>query len=220
MKFGLFKKQEITTEKSTLLETKQFKKGEILFRQGDKSHNMYILQKGKVEIYVDDQLINTISKSGAIIGESAALFKQPRSATVKVIEDSEFIVVPGEYMDRIIMEKPEIGLNLLRTVVERLHNAGKQIARLEKLVIDYQNEVNKIKGESIKNREYKLGELFYNTGIITKSQLEECLNIQKKYAQRGIKKSIGNILIEKGYATTFQVIQVMKLQKSLLEEEH
>jgi len=208
--------QEI--DKSSLLKTQQFKKGQILFKQGEKSHNMYILQKGKVEVYVDDQLIDTISKPGSIIGESAALFKQPGSATLKIAEDSEMIVIPSEYMDRIVMERPEIGLNLLKTVVERLHNAGKQIARLENLVLKYQEEINKIKGESIKSREYKLGELFYHTGIITKSQLEECLKLQERYEKEGIKKPIGRILIEKGYATTFQVIQVMKLQKSLMEE--
>lgn len=216
MKSKIMDLQEM--DKSSLLKTQRFKKGDILFKQGDRSHNMYILQKGKVEVYVDDQLIDTISKSGSIIGESAALFKQPRSATVKVVEDSEMLVIPGEYMDRIVMERPEIGLNLLKTVVERLHNAGKQIARLEKIVLKYQEEINKIKGASIKSREYKLGELFYHTGIITKSQLEECLQLQKKYEKQGIKKPIGRILIEKGYATTFQVIQVMKLQKFLMEE--
>lgn len=153
------------------------------------------------------------------MGESSALFKQPRSATVVIDEDSEFLVIPGEYMDRVMMERPEIVLNLLKMVLQRLHNSGKQIAHLGKLVKQYERELNKIKGEKTVSREYKLGELFYDMGIITQRQLEKCLNIQSRLEKRGIKKSIGRILIEKGYASYFQVRQIMKLQKSLLEEK-
>jgi len=209
----------ISTNDISLLEVKLYKKGDYLFKQNDDGTDLYLLNKGKIDIYVDDQFIDSISKPGSIIGESAALFKHKRSTTAKFAEDSEVIVLPGEYIDRVVMEKPDIGLNLLKTVIERLHSANKQIVRLEKIIGEYKEEINKIKGENIKSREYRLGELFYNAGIITKEQLEEALKLQNSYEEKGINKPIGRILIEKGFATTFQVLQVMRLQKMLSAEE-
>jgi CRP-like cAMP-binding protein len=209
----------INSQTLQIIERKKYKAGEYLFKQGEKGNNLYILQDGEIEVYVDDQLIDIISEQGAIVGEAAPLLKQPRSATLKFSKDSEVIVVPGDYIDKIILSNPEIGFNILKMVIERLNSANKQIVRLTKLVQHYKKEIEKIKGEKEKSQEYRLGELFYQAGIITKAQLEECLKIQKESAEKGIIKPLGRILIEKGYATSFQVIQIMQLQKSLMKEK-
>ncbi len=204
--------------KSLLMNIKKYKKGDILYKQGDKSTELYILNSGKVEVYVDDIYIATISEKGAIIGESSLLLNQTRSATLKVVEDSEFMVIPSEYIDNVILENPAIGLNLLKIIITRLRNTTKQLVHLQKVVFEYERKIQKLQKEKSEQKEFMLGELFYKTGIISKKELDEVLKIKKSYEKKGIKKSIGEILIEKGYATMFQVMQLIKLQKELKNE--
>ncbi len=204
--------------KSLLMNIKKYKKGDILYKQGDKSTELYILNSGKVDVYVDDIYIATISEKGAIIGESSLLLNQTRSATLKVVEDSEFMVIPSEYIDNVILENPAIGLNLLKIIITRLRNTTKQLVHLQKVVFEYERKIQKLQKEKSEQKEFMLGELFYKTGIISKKELDEVLKIKKSYEKKGIKKSIGEILIEKGYATMFQVMQLIKLQKELKNE--
>ncbi|MBU1077555.1 MAG: cyclic nucleotide-binding domain-containing protein [Spirochaetes bacterium] len=202
-----------------LVQSRSLKKDEILYKQGDSDTDMFILNQGKCGVYVDDEFITEIQAEGAIIGESAALFKYPRSATIIALEDSELAVIPGEYIDKVILENPKIGLNLVKTIAQRLHHTSKLAANLQKLVINYKNQINVLKGEKEIEDRYKLGRLFYETGILTKKQLKEILNTQKKFKLKGKEKSIGQILIEKKYANMFQVMQMIHLQNELKTEE-
>lgn len=198
-----------------LIQSKSLKKDQLLCKQGDIDTDMFILNKGKCGVFVDDEFITEIEEPGAIIGESAALFKQPRSATIIALEDSELSIIPGEYIDKVILENPEIGLNLLKITARRLHNTSKLAAHLQKLIINYKNEINKLKGEKDLKDQYKLGKLFFETGILTKKQLKEILQTQTKLKKKGKTKTTGQILIEKGYATMFQVMQMVHLQNEL-----
>ena len=50
-----------------------------------------------------------------------------------------------------------------------------------------------------------LGDKLIASGVITQAQLEEALNEQKKNG-----KKLGEVLVEKGYATKQQVDEAMK----------
>lgn len=198
---------------------KKLAKDEALYTQNDTDTDVYILNKGKCGVYVDGEFITEISQSGAIIGESAALFKQPRSATIIALEECELTRIPGEYIDNVILANPEIGLNLLKTIANRLHNTSKIAAKLQKTVFKYKKEIEHLKGQKERAEEYKLGELFYKTGTITEKQLQTVLKIQEESRKKGNKKSIGEILINQKYATLFQVMQMTRLQQELKDEQ-
>mgnify|MGYP001627171107 FL=1 len=57
------------------------------------------------------------------------------------------------------------------------------------------------------NEKKKIGELLLEAGIITRQQLEEALQIQKKTG-----KKIGEILVEKGYVTEDEILEVLEFQ--------
>ncbi|BCS80715.1 GspE/PulE family protein [Anaerocellum diazotrophicum] len=57
------------------------------------------------------------------------------------------------------------------------------------------------------NEKRKIGELLLEAGIITRQQLEEALQIQKKTG-----KKIGEILVEKGYITEDEILEVLEFQ--------
>jgi len=174
MIFGNKKGKE---ELELLVKTKTLKKGDVLYNQGDKDSNLFILKKGRCGVYVDDEFITEINEKDSIIGESAALFKQPRSATIKALENCELYVIPADYIDKVIIENPDIGLNLLKIIVKRLHNTSKLAAKLQKMILNYKNEIARLKGEKESDTKYQIGRLLYETGIITKEQLEEVLKL-------------------------------------------
>ncbi len=180
----LKKDKKNDSENELLIQKKNIKTDTILYKQNDTGTDMYILIKGKCGVYVDDEFITEINEPNAIIGESAALFKQPRSATIIALEDCELSVIAGEYIDKVIFENPKIGVNLLKTIAKRLHNTSKLAAHLQKTVFQYKTEINKLNGKKIIEEDFKLGRLFYETGIIKKKHLNEVLKLQEK-----IKKS-------------------------------
>lgn len=57
------------------------------------------------------------------------------------------------------------------------------------------------------NERRKIGELLLEAGIITRQQLDEALQIQKKTG-----KKIGEILVEKGYVTEDEILEVLEFQ--------
>ncbi|AZT90865.1 type II secretion system protein GspE [Caldicellulosiruptor changbaiensis] len=57
------------------------------------------------------------------------------------------------------------------------------------------------------NERKRIGELLLDAGIITRQQLDEALQIQKKTG-----KKIGEILVEKGYVTEDEILEVLEFQ--------
>lgn len=97
-----------------------YRSGTRVFSQGDSGSDIYILKKGSVTVSVDNQIVGLINTPNAIIGEMAYFLDIPRTATIEAVEDSQFIVIPGQYLYETILKKPEIGIELLKTVIRRL----------------------------------------------------------------------------------------------------
>jgi uncharacterized HAD superfamily protein len=60
------------------------------------------------------------------------------------------------------------------------------------------------------SRERLFGVMALSLGMITKAQLEECLQLQQK--RGGDWQMLGTIMLEKGYMTESQVRQVLEAQ--------
>ncbi|XP_037093687.1 cAMP-dependent protein kinase type I regulatory subunit-like, partial [Pollicipes pollicipes] len=63
-----------------------FLKGETTIQQGDEGDNFYVIDSGEVEVYVDSELVTTISEGGSF-GELALIYGTPRAATVRARTD-------------------------------------------------------------------------------------------------------------------------------------
>jgi CRP-like cAMP-binding protein len=76
-------------------EKAQFKRGQIVFKQGDLSETMYLILKGIVKIEREDedgQLFEVGEKTeNEIFGELAMLSKEARQATVTVVKDLDVL---------------------------------------------------------------------------------------------------------------------------------
>lgn len=62
--------------------------GEWLMKEGEPGDAMYVIQTGKLEVYVGGTLTRHVGRGGAV-GELALLYHTPRSASVKVTDDHD-----------------------------------------------------------------------------------------------------------------------------------
>jgi CRP-like cAMP-binding protein len=107
-----------------------FKKGTVLFSEGDEGEEMYIIQSGKVAIkkrvpHGDTTL--AVLEKGDFFGEMAILERMPRSAGAEMLEDGDLIVIGSDLFGDMIKSNPEIAVRMLRKYSLRLRETTKQI---------------------------------------------------------------------------------------------
>ncbi|MCX7876726.1 MAG: cyclic nucleotide-binding domain-containing protein [Melioribacteraceae bacterium] len=98
---------------------KNFKNGEVIAPEGDKTKCFYVLVNGKIGIFKNKKMIAEFSKPGEIIGEMSLILGKPRTAEIRALADSSLLQISGE-LDDIIKMYPDISKKLIKTLAERL----------------------------------------------------------------------------------------------------
>ncbi|MDO5133228.1 MAG: cyclic nucleotide-binding domain-containing protein [Eubacteriales bacterium] len=126
------------------MNSKEFKSGQIIFRQGDSELCMYAIQLGRVGIYSaygtpEEKQIAELS-SGEIIGERGLLERVPRSATAVALDDGTLLVEirEGNLMEYFLKE-PEKLLLLMRDLSGRLHEINDKLAGVCRKIYESEN---------------------------------------------------------------------------------
>ncbi len=126
LQLGLFKKYG-----------KEFKKGEILFEQGDIAEEMYIIIDGKVDIFITigegenkrNKVLATL-KAGDFLGEMSILNNEPRSASASISEDAKILIIDQETFAAMIRNNAEFSLKILSRLSDRLRTNNQQLQSL------------------------------------------------------------------------------------------
>lgn len=116
--------------------------GDIVFKQGDKSRIMYIIQKGKVRIFRDfDGLEKTLSVLGPgdFFGEMAMLNNSARSATAEAMTDVKLLAFERPAFEKLVADNFGVALRVIRTLSHRLHETDALIENL--LYLDPESKV-------------------------------------------------------------------------------
>lgn len=86
-------------ELSTLGKSLQVSKNTILFSEGDLADKVYLILRGKVEVFKKDEKENEVKLAefgrGNFFGEMSLFESGVRSAAVRALEDCEFYIVDG-----------------------------------------------------------------------------------------------------------------------------
>ena len=100
-----------------------FMKGELMTRQGAEAHWLYILTKGSAEVIVstDAGVHKTVAilHAGDFFGEMSLLTGEPRSASLKALEESECYRLDRQAFDDILHGRPEIAHYLSALLARR-----------------------------------------------------------------------------------------------------
>ncbi|MEC9283555.1 MAG: EAL domain-containing protein [Bdellovibrionota bacterium] len=101
---------------------RKYVKDEIIFRQGDDGDSAFIIENGRVEIFVGDDDAHTpvaVLGVGEIFGEMAIIDSSTRAASAKAIEDVQLTVVSQDQLaERINLADPIVRL-LISMLLQR-----------------------------------------------------------------------------------------------------
>ena len=109
---------------------KQFRNGEVIFKQGDNAGSFYQVAAGKVGIYLaygkEDELKLTEVEKDQYFGEMGVIETYPRSATAVALEDDTRVVeIAGGEINKYFNEKPENVYDLIRYLSKRTRDLTK-----------------------------------------------------------------------------------------------
>jgi CRP/FNR family transcriptional regulator, cyclic AMP receptor protein len=132
----------------------------VLFHEGDKGEDMYILQTGRVKISKRirgvEKTLATLEK-GEFFGEMAILNDKPRSATAETVEDCEMLVIDRKTFDTLIRGNSEIAVRFIKRLADRLRETNEQMEAL--MIKDNTSRVVSIIAKHVKEQK-KTGEFF------------------------------------------------------------
>jgi CRP/FNR family cyclic AMP-dependent transcriptional regulator len=112
---------------------REFKRGDVLFREGEPGKEMYVIQAGKVNITKtvrDTEKILATLGAGEFFGEMAILNNKPRSAGAKMADDGKLLVIDPRTFEAMIRGNVEIAVRLIKKLSDRLQEADEQIENL------------------------------------------------------------------------------------------
>jgi CRP/FNR family transcriptional regulator, cyclic AMP receptor protein len=119
-----------------------YPKGTVLFREGEKGEEMFVIQGGKVQISMKVrgvEKILSVLQPGEFFGEMAILNSKPRSATAVVAEDAKLLVIDSKTFEAMVRGNAEISLRMIKKLAARLQEADDQIENL--LLKDHNSKV-------------------------------------------------------------------------------
>jgi CRP-like cAMP-binding protein len=112
---------------------KAFPVGTVLFRDGEKGAEMYVVRKGQVTLAkvvgLAEQVLATLGR-GEFFGEMSLLNDKPRTATATVTEEAELLVIGPEAFESMVRTRAEIVIRMLKSLASRLDEADQQIEEL------------------------------------------------------------------------------------------
>lgn len=120
---------EAATELRNLLRTRDIAGGTGLFRAGDQGDAMYLIERGRVQISLNDddnkEVVLAELARGDFFGEMAIIDGKQRSADATVTEDARLAVLSRESFLRFIDENPAVALAMLSATFSRLRSTDK-----------------------------------------------------------------------------------------------
>jgi CRP/FNR family transcriptional regulator, polysaccharide utilization system transcription regulator len=111
-----------------------YKKGQTVFFEGNNSHGIYCVHKGKLKLHKlgtegKEQIIR-FAKDGDILGYRALLSGEPFAASASVLEDSSLCYIPKDSLIKLITEDPSFSMKVLELTCKEMGRAADTITNL------------------------------------------------------------------------------------------
>lgn len=116
-------------------------KKHIVVHEGEPGDAMYVILNGLVKIvyYTPEgrEVVLSLLGGGEFFGEMALLDKEPRSATVMTLEDSEFAYIRRSDFERLLSKNPNLALEMLSEVTRRLRRTSNILERISTMDVPH-----------------------------------------------------------------------------------
>ncbi len=107
------------------------RKGKIFYRPQDTTEVLFILKKGRVQLYrlssEGKKLVVASIGSGTIFGEMAVIGQGMQNAFAEAAEDCLLCIMSRYDVERLILNKPAVALRIMGLMAERLSQAEAQL---------------------------------------------------------------------------------------------
>jgi CRP-like cAMP-binding protein/CheY-like chemotaxis protein len=127
---GLAELKKIISERKS----RQFKKNQVIYYNGDKGSGLYIVISGKVKTVklTEDgrELMTGIFSSNDYLGVNAMLSNEPYSDTASALEDTQVCIIPKEQLDELINLYPEVAREFINILANDVREKEEQLLQL------------------------------------------------------------------------------------------
>ncbi len=98
---------------------------DILYSPQEGTERLFILKKGRVQLYEvareGDEITLSVVEDGNVFGEMVLTGQSLKGLYVKALTPSTVVSLRREELEDLIMNNPEVGLRLVRELARRLH---------------------------------------------------------------------------------------------------
>ena len=166
--------------------------GEALCREGEEGHAMFVVLSGHLVISRSGKQV-AVGSSGDCFGEMALIESRERAATLRALDDTTVLEIPGEAFWRHIASNPKSLMALLRIFSDRSRRDLEALASDNLKLQAYAAQVETANRELVgirrqledKNRLLeRLSALDTLTGIANRRRFDEVLRVEWKRAAR------------------------------------
>ena len=113
---------------------KDYKAGDVIFRQGDKGHCMYVIQEGEVEAVAEadgrELRLRTLG-ANEFFGEMALFEEEVRSATIRATRPTRILSIDKKNFLGGIHEDPSLAFRIVQTMSHRIRDLTERLANYE-----------------------------------------------------------------------------------------
>ncbi len=111
-----------------------YKKGQVIFYEGNHSNGLYCIHNGKVKLTKlgedgKEQVIR-FAKTGDILGYRSSLSNEPYNATASAMEDSHICHLSREKYIALMAENPKLSWNTMQVLSKDLKNAEQHLINI------------------------------------------------------------------------------------------
>lgn len=116
------------------MQRRSYPAGAVLFRKGDPGGTMMLIMAGQVRIFLNDEQDHPITLrmlgAGQVVGEFSLLDHKSRTASASAVTALDVLVLQRADFIRILHERPLVGVELMRSLAERIRYATSYLERL------------------------------------------------------------------------------------------
>jgi CRP-like cAMP-binding protein len=99
-----------------------FAAGERVLRRGLSGGNFYVILEGEAGVEIEGEERHRLGR-GDFFGEISALTGEPPAADVVAVSMLRCLVIPAAQLERLLLERPQFMLRLLRMEARRLQGS-------------------------------------------------------------------------------------------------
>ncbi|HTN78767.1 MAG TPA: Crp/Fnr family transcriptional regulator [Acidimicrobiales bacterium] len=109
-----------------------YRKGQVIFREGQPGGTVLAIRSGVVKISVvtptGRDILLAVKEAGSLVGELAAIDGRPRSATATALDAVGAVALPDHAFNDFLDRHPRMAVRLLRTLAAQIREAATRTA--------------------------------------------------------------------------------------------